>query len=121
MARSALAAQFALIVALSVSMNLLLSRMLFTWLERLLAQRRTREILFVLMMLFFLSVQFSGMLVHRWGAPLAHFFRESAVFWTAFPPGQAGAALSSFADGESALGLGAWRSRHCTPLRLPPY
>ncbi|HXN65376.1 MAG TPA: hypothetical protein VN862_08590 [Candidatus Acidoferrales bacterium] len=107
MARSALAAQFALIVALSVLMNLLLSRMLFTWLERLLAQRRTREILFVLMMLFFLSVQFSGMLVHRWGAPLAHFFRASASFWMAFPPGQARAALSSFADGETALGLGA--------------
>ena len=106
-ARPALAAQFALIVGLSALMNLLLSRMLFTWLERLLAQRRTREILFVVMMLFFLSVQFSGMLVHRWGAPLAHFFQASAAFWTAFPPGQAGAALDAFAGGELGLGLGA--------------
>jgi ABC-2 type transport system permease protein len=100
-------AQFALIVALSALMNLLFSRMLFTWLERLLAQRRTREILFVVMMLAFLCLQFSGLIVRRWAEPLTRFFEQTTVLWKALPPGQAGVALTAFSTDGARLGLGA--------------
>jgi ABC-2 type transport system permease protein len=98
-------AQFALIVAFSALMNLLFSRMLFTWLERLLAQRRTREILFVVMMLAFLCLQFSGLIVRRWAEPLARFFEQTTVLWKALPPGQAGVALTALSTGSARLGL----------------
>jgi ABC-2 type transport system permease protein len=43
--------------------NIVMGRMLFAWLERWLAQRRTREILGVLFFLFFLSFQLIGPLI----------------------------------------------------------
>jgi ABC-2 type transport system permease protein len=44
-------------------MNIVLARMLFAWLERWLAQRRTREIMGILFFLFILSFQLIGPLI----------------------------------------------------------
>ncbi len=49
------------------AVNLLLSRMVFAWLERWLAQRRTRELLGLVFLLAMLSLQFVGPLAELWG------------------------------------------------------
>lgn len=55
---------WATIVLLTFALvNIILARMLFAWLERWLAQRRTREILGVLFFLFILSFQLIGPLI----------------------------------------------------------
>ena len=50
----------ALALTISVLMNLLFNRLVFAWLERALAKRRTREIVTAISILLFLGVQFSG-------------------------------------------------------------
>ena len=55
---------WATIVLLAFALvNLVLARMLFAWLERWLAQRRTREIMGILFFLFILSFQLIGPLI----------------------------------------------------------
>ncbi|MGH9594276.1 MAG: hypothetical protein ACRD5L_14385, partial [Bryobacteraceae bacterium] len=97
LARPELLPGAALVVFLSVAMNLLLGRMIFTWLERLLAQRRTREYMFVLFFVAVIALQFSGVVVQKWGHPLGGFFQRTMGFWSALPPGRAGSAISAFA------------------------
>ena len=60
----------ALALSISVLMNLLFNRMMFAWLERLLAKRRTREIVTVLFIIMFVCIQFSGLILQRWGPAL---------------------------------------------------
>lgn len=56
-----------LLMGLFAITNLLLSRMLFAWLERWLAQRRTREIFSIVFFLLLISFQFAGPLLSRYG------------------------------------------------------
>ena len=94
-----------LIFALFAAMNLLLSRMIFTWVERLLARRRTREAVWVLLMLVILGFQLSGAFVESWSrrvAPVALKLPSIAGF---LPPGLAGRALASAARGHAAEAL----------------
>lgn len=88
-----------IILLVSIAMNLLFSRMLYAWLERFLAQRRTREILFALFILVMISFQFTGVIVQRGAKPLAAFGHRTAAIWAALPPGQVGAGLQSFLAG----------------------
>jgi ABC-2 type transport system permease protein len=91
----------ALALACSALMNLLFNRMLFAWLERLLAKRRTREIVTVLFILFFVCIQFSGLILQRWGPAVRSAIEESASVWRALPPGLAGTVIEHAADGDS--------------------
>jgi ABC-2 type transport system permease protein len=88
-----------IILFLSIAMNLLFSRMLNAWLERFLAQRRTREILFALFILVMISFQFTGTIVQRGAKPIAAFWHRTSTIWTALPPGQVGTGIQSFLAG----------------------
>jgi ABC-2 type transport system permease protein len=105
MARPELKWWAALALACSVLMNLLFNRMLYAWLERLLAKRRTREIVTVLFILFFVCVQFSGLILQRWGPAIRSAVESSAKVWRALPPALAGAAIEHAANGESSAAL----------------
>jgi ABC-2 type transport system permease protein len=95
----------ALALACSVLMNLLFNRMLFSWLERILAKRRAREIVTALFILFFVCIQFSSVILQRWGPALKSALESSAVVWRALPPALAGTAIEQAAAGDSSAAL----------------
>jgi ABC-2 type transport system permease protein len=95
-----------LALTFSVLMNLLFNRLVFAWLERVLAKRRTREIVTVVSILLFLCVQFSGLILQRTGSALRRSVEDSASVWRALPPALAGTVLEHAAKGESAAALG---------------
>jgi len=78
--------------------NLMLSRMLFAWLERWLAQRKTREILGVLFIGAILSIQLIGPLLRRYEhGNRSQWLRLAAQIIPAervLPPGLAAAAIT---------------------------
>ncbi len=82
------------------AMNLLLNRMVFSWLERLLARRRSREALWAVLMLFFLLFQFSGMFMERWGRQLRPVVHKVPPLVSLLPPGLPGRGLQGLAQGE---------------------
>jgi ABC-2 type transport system permease protein len=90
----------ALALACSALMNLLFNRMLFAWLERLLAKRRTREIVTVLFILFFVSIQFSRVILQRWGPVVRSALENSASVWRALPPALAGTVIEHAANDD---------------------
>jgi ABC-2 type transport system permease protein len=95
----------ALALACSALMNLLFNRMLYAWLERLLAKRRTREIITALFILVFVCVQFSGLILQKWGPAIRSAVESSAGVWRALPPALAGTAIERAADGDSSAAL----------------
>jgi ABC-2 type transport system permease protein len=92
-------------------LNILLGRMIFSWVERWLAQRRTREILGVFFLLFIISFQLIGPLMNRYGNrahPQALQFAERVLpIQLYFPPGLAAAAIARGGHAEFGAGLGA--------------
>jgi ABC-2 type transport system permease protein len=84
-----------LIVALFILMNVTLERLLASWLERLLARRRTRELLIGLFILLSVSLQFIRPLVERYqhGAPSTVLRFLPYLYF--FPPGLAGRAIAA--------------------------
>ncbi len=99
-----------LLVLLSFALvNILLARMAFAWLERWLAQRRTREIMGVLFFICLLSLQLVGPLLEFYGHrsnPGTHFFpQEVSNVQKPLPPGLAAAAIVSMAQGSHASAL----------------
>ncbi len=98
-------------------LNLLLNRTIFAWLSRLLAQRRTREILGALFVLLMISVQMIGPLTQRYGERAVPVFSRLSSALGFLPPGMAasvitrkdgGIALSEFAGLLAYCGLLAW-------------
>src|SRR5882724_3013004 len=101
---------WAMIVLLTFALvNLVLARMLFAWLERWLAQRRTRELMGILFFLFILSFQLIGPLIavyeHRsipeskiLGQELSHAQRP-------LPPGLAAAAIADAQQEKTGNGV----------------
>ncbi len=94
------------VVLLFAAFNLLFLQMVFAWLERWLAQRRTREIMGVLFILVMLSIQLIG-------PAMQHFERQPATQKTldvvvsvqAFlPPGLAADAIAQVAKSHFAVG-----------------
>ena len=81
--------------------NLVLARMLFAWLERWLAQRRTREIMGILFFLFILSFQLIGPLIavyeHRSIPETRILGQEISSVQRPLPPGLAAAAIAGAA------------------------
>ena len=90
--------------------NLLLMQMIFAWLERWLAQRRTREIMGVLFILLMLSFQLIGPAVqHMDGKPHPEFRRDfeiAAQIQTFLPPGLAADAIAKMANAAWLAGIG---------------
>jgi ABC-2 type transport system permease protein len=93
--------------------NILLARMLFTWVERWLAQRRAREILGVLFLFMVIGFQFLGPLVRHYGnrshqPALSHFVVQALPIERLTPPGLAGDAIARSVRGEYASALGSF-------------
>jgi ABC-2 type transport system permease protein len=101
-----LALPWATIVLLTFSLvNIVLARMLFAWLERWLAQRRTREIMGILFFLFILSFQLIGPLIsvyeHRSIPETRILGQRLSNAQRPLPPGLAAAAIAGAVQGRS--------------------
>jgi len=104
-ARPDLTGWMVLILGASILMNLLFNRMIFTWLDRLLAKRRTREIMVVVFTLFIIGMQFSQFIVRQEGSRIARTLASWMPFLTMLPPGRAAASLVAAFAGHSADAL----------------
>jgi ABC-2 type transport system permease protein len=103
-----------LVLLAFAAFNLLFSQMIFAWVERWLAQRRTREIMGVLFVLLLLSFQLIGPLLGHFGKrarpDVQRFVELIAPVQGILPPGLAAdaiaqAVLSQFAVSFSSMGL----------------
>jgi ABC-2 type transport system permease protein len=101
-ARPDLALWMALVLCASILMNLLFNRMVFTWLDRLLAKRRSREIMVVVFMLFVIAIQFSQFLFRQEGSRIAHALTRWMPVLTMLPPGRVAAGLVAAFQGRAA-------------------
>jgi ABC-2 type transport system permease protein len=90
--------------------NILLARMFFTWVERWLAQRRTREIVGVLFLFMVIGVQFVGPLLRHFGnrsqPAVSRVFVESLPVERLLPPGLAAQSIAHFLRAEYVLTFG---------------
>lgn len=82
-----------------IALNILLGRMIYAWVERWLAQRRTRELLGIIFFVFLISFQFLGPLMTHFGdrsAPTMSRFSEQVLPIQRFlPPGLAADSIAS--------------------------
>jgi len=93
------------VVALFAAFNLLLGRALMAWLDRWLAQRRTREIMGFLFFLVLISFQMIGPIIGRWQHLSGRTGDRIAAllpFERALPPGLAADALARGGQGDAA-------------------
>ncbi len=101
-----------LVLATFAIFNLVLMQTVFAWLERWLAQRRTREILGVVFILFMLSFQIIGPTVqHLQGRPrpeLLRVFESIRQIQAALPPGLAADALAQAVESHWLVGFSSW-------------
>lgn len=93
--------------------NILIARMVFSWVERWLAQRRTREIMGIVFFLIIIAFQFIGPLTGRLAGRKTHpdVTRAAAILLPlqrALPPGLTASALADFSQGNLAAGLGSF-------------
>ncbi|HTT19809.1 MAG TPA: hypothetical protein VMG82_12725 [Candidatus Sulfotelmatobacter sp.] len=101
---------WALLVLLTFMLfNLVLMQMVFAWLERWLAQRRTREIFGVLFILFMLSFQLIGPMAEHLGrGPHPEIRRDLQIaerVQEVLPPGLAAGAIAQVSDGHFGAGV----------------
>ena len=87
-----------LISALFLLMNITLERMIGSWLERILARRRAREMFFALFILVAISVQFINPLLQRYGRTAQPWVRQVVPYLSVFPPSLAGRAIAGAAQ-----------------------
>ena len=94
----------ALVLVIFAAVNILLTQMVFAWVERWLAQRRTREIFAVLFFLAMISLQLVGPMLSRYGdrsgATLHKITRVASPVQAILPPGFAASAIASAASGQ---------------------
>ncbi len=88
------------VLAVFAATNLLLSRMAFAWLERLLTRRRSREALVALFLLCLLSFQLFSAVGAPWEKRLKPYAAAALPAVLLLPPGLAGKALASAARGD---------------------
>jgi len=91
-----------LISFLFVSMNVTLERLIGSWLERVLARRRSREIFFALFILFVVSVQFLNPLLQRYGRSAQPWVKQLVPYLSVFPSSLAGKAIAGAALNHAA-------------------
>jgi ABC-2 type transport system permease protein len=84
--------------------NLLLARMIFTWIERWLAQRKTREIFGVIFLFFIIGLQFIGPAMNRFtrhhDPRLGEAAAQALPIERALPPGLMAASIADAQRGE---------------------
>jgi ABC-2 type transport system permease protein len=89
--------------------NVLLGRMIFAWIERWLAQRRTREIMGIVFFLLIIGVQFIGPMSARLGhhshPEMTQFAAVLLPLERALPPGLTASAIAQFSQGGILAGL----------------
>lgn len=105
LARPALLPWTLLILAAFAAVNLLLNRTVFSWLERLLAQRGTREKFFIIFIAVMLSLQFFAISAERWGKQTIPYLTKMKPLMQALPPGVAGLSLEAVARSSGAPGM----------------
>ncbi len=84
-----------LVVALFIWMNVTLERLLASWFERLMARRRTRELLVGLFILLSVSLQFIRPLVEQYQHGVPSRLLRFVPYLSVFPPGFAGRAIAA--------------------------
>jgi ABC-2 type transport system permease protein len=100
----------AVVLIVFAAFNILLARVIFAWLERWLARRRTREILGVVFCIVIIGFQFIGPLTnrfvngHRGGE--VHFTETFLRVERLLPPGLASEAINRMLHGEILASLG---------------
>ena len=108
-ARPALAPWAALVLLVFAIVNMMLTQMIFAWVERWLGQRRTREVFAVLFFLAMISLQLVGPMLSRYGDR-----SNTAIHWAGrfanpvqavLPPGIATGALASRAAAHNTNAL----------------
>ena len=97
LARPALLPWTLLILTGFAAVNLLLSRTVFSWLERLLGQRGTREKFFMIFIFMALGMQFVGIAADRWSNLSIPYVRQLKPLLQSMPPGLAGLGLEAAA------------------------
>ncbi|HEY1463825.1 MAG TPA: hypothetical protein VGF44_10445 [Terriglobales bacterium] len=84
--------------------NMLLTQMIFVWIEKWLVQRRTREILGVLFFLVMMSFQFIGPFMSHYGrsskTALTATFARTSAWQQLFPPGAAAHAIAQMGNAK---------------------
>jgi ABC-2 type transport system permease protein len=102
----------ALVLMAFAIFNILLARMIFAWVERWLAQRRTREILGLIFFIFIIGFQFIGPLMSRVGRhrhpEVSRITTQVLPYERVLPPGLAAAAISRAVQGAFAPALTAF-------------
>jgi ABC-2 type transport system permease protein len=93
------------IVILFVLMNVTFERLLGSWLERLLARRRTRELLLGLFVLLSVSVQFIRPAITRYVQGSTYAAVRYLPYLSPFPPSLAGHAVAAAASGRASAFL----------------
>ena len=88
------------VLAVFAATNLLLSRMAFAWLERLLTKRRSREALVALFILCLLSLQLFSAAGARWERWIKPYATTALPAVLLLPPGLAGKALAGATRGN---------------------
>lgn len=100
-----------LVLLTFAAFNLLLMQMVFAWVERWLAQRRTREIMGILFILLMLSFQLIGPMMERFGGKRSrpefrHFVEYLVPVQGALPPGLAADAIAEATRAHFLVGFG---------------
>jgi ABC-2 type transport system permease protein len=84
-----------LIVAVFMLLNVTIERLIGSWLERLLARRRTRELFLGLFVLSMVSLNFLTPIMQRYGASARPVFLRLLPYFAWLPPSLAGRALAA--------------------------
>lgn len=91
-------------------LNMLLTQMVFAWVERWLAQRRTREIFALFFFLVMIGFQLIGPLMNRYGEAsspaLKKFGEQASPVQRWLPPALAANAIASMSEGRIGTSLG---------------
>ncbi len=99
----------ALVLLTFALVNILLSRMIFAWIERWLARRRTREILGILFFLIIVGIQFIEPLTERYGRRVGpgvmRHAQQVSSLQRPFPPALAADAIARPSAGQFSTGV----------------
>ncbi len=99
-ARPALLPALLLVAALFLLFNVTLERLVGSWLERLLAHRRSRELFFAGFILLMVSLQLLGPLMSRYGNSAGPLIARLLPYFAPFPPTLAGSAIGAATAGN---------------------
>jgi hypothetical protein len=123
-AKTALFPALLLVGILFVLFNIALERLLGSWIERLLAQRRSRELFFAGFILVIVSLQLLNPLLHHYENTAGPWLIDALPYFAYFPASLAGKAVGAAANGNyrafalSAAGIACYAVLFGALLRL---